>query len=170
MKIFHYHPETGVLLGEGTADASPLEPGKWLVPAHATTATPPTAQDGSQTLWVNGDWQIELIPEPEPEPDPVPAPHGPEYLAFWDALMTSTVYASIREQSFVSLPMNTLATEFIALMGDAKACRPNEPAIRASIEAILAIGIFTQNQLDELQAALEIGNLNGLYPLGGHHN
>jgi hypothetical protein len=54
---------------------------------------------------------------------------GPDYLAFWDALMTSSVYGAIREQSFVSLPMNTLATEFIALIGDAKAGRANEAEI-----------------------------------------
>lgn len=100
-------------------------------------------------------------PEPPPEP---PAP-GPDYLAFWDALMMSTVYASIREQSFTSLPMNTLATEFIALMGDAKAGRPSEPAIQQSMGAILATGTFTQDHLDELQAALEIGNLDGIYTL-----
>lgn len=77
MKIFHYHPETGALLGEGAADPSPLEPGEWLVPAHATTATPPTAQDDEQTLWVNGTWQIQPIPQPEPEPEPEPLPPPP---------------------------------------------------------------------------------------------
>jgi hypothetical protein len=104
----------------------------------------------------------EEIAEIEARPQPIP---GPDYLAFWDALMMSTVYASIREQSFTSLPMNTLATEFIALMGDAKAGRPSEPAIQASINAILATGTFTQYHLDELQAALEIGNLDGIYTL-----
>jgi len=100
-------------------------------------------------------------PEPAPEP---PAP-GPDYLAFWDALMVSTVYASIREQSFTSLPMNTLATEFIALMGDAKAGRPSEPAIQASIDAILATGTFTTDHLTELQAALVAGHLDDVYTL-----
>jgi hypothetical protein len=100
-------------------------------------------------------------PEPAPEP---PAP-GPDYLAFWDALMVSTVYASIREQSFTSLPMNTLATEFIALMGDAKAGRPSEAAIQQSIDAILATGTFTADHLTELQAALMAGHLDGVYTL-----
>jgi len=89
-----------------------------------------------------------------------------DYLAFWDALMVSTVYASIREQSFVSLSMNTLATEFIALLGDAKAGRANEAAIQASMNAILATGTFTEEQLVELQAALEAGHLDGVYSLG----
>lgn len=85
------------------------------------------------------------------------------YLAFWDALVSSSVYDAIREQSFVSLPMNTLATEFIALLGDAKAGRPNEAAIQASMEAILATGTFSDAQLVELAEALEVGKLNGIY-------
>ena len=98
-----------------------------------------------------------------PLPAPPPPPPGPDYLAFWDALMVSTVYASIREQSFVSLPMNTLATEFIALIGDAKAGRPNEAAIQASMSAILATGTFTEEHLTELQGALEAGHLESIY-------
>ena len=101
-----------------------------------------------------------------PLPAPEPPPPGPDYLAFWDALMASTVYASIREQSFVSLPMNTLATEFIALLGDAKAGRPNEAAIQQSMNAILATGTFTEEQLVELQGALVAGHLDGVYSLG----
>jgi hypothetical protein len=109
---------------------------------------------------------IELTPEEiaEIESRPQLAPQ-PDYLAFWDALMVSTVYASIREQSFVSLPMNTLATEFIALMGDAKAGRASEPAIQASINAILATGTFTEDQLIELAEALAAGNLDDIYVL-----
>ena len=101
-----------------------------------------------------------------PLPAPAPPAPGPDYLAFWDALMVSTVYASIREQSFVSLPMNTLATELIALLGDAKAGRANEDAIQQSMGAILATGTFTEEQLDELSAALVAGNLDGIYTLG----
>jgi hypothetical protein len=98
-------------------------------------------------------------------PAPTPLSLEPDYLAFWDVLMASTIYASIREQSFVSLPMNTLATEFIALIGDAKAGRPNEAAIQASIDAILAAGTFTEEQLTELQDSLEAGNLSFIYVL-----
>jgi hypothetical protein len=100
---------------------------------------------------------------PEPPQGYVDPPSG--YLAFWDALMGSTVYGSIREQSFVSLPMNTLATEFIALIGDAKAGRANEAAIQASMAAILATGTFAEAELLELNEALKQGNLNSLYAL-----
>lgn len=88
-----------------------------------------------------------------------------DYLAFWDALMVSTVYGAIREQSFVSLPMNTLATEFIALIGDAKAGRASEAAIQQSMGAILTTGTFTEAQLTELSAALAAGNLDDIYTL-----
>jgi hypothetical protein len=97
-----------------------------------------------------------------PAIDPPPSPN---YLAFWDALMVSTVYGAIREQSFVSLPMNTLATEFIALIGDAKAGRANEAAIQQSMGAILATGTFTQVQLTELGAALIAGSIDDIYIL-----
>ena len=45
-----------------------------------------------------------------PLPAPPPPAPAPDYIAFWDSLTTSTIYAAIREQSFTSLPMNTLAT------------------------------------------------------------
>lgn len=96
---------------------------------------------------------------------PIYATPTPNYIAFWDALITSTIYASIREQSFTSLPMNTLATELIALLGDAKAGRASETAIQQSMGAILATGTFTKEQLSDLSAALVAGNLNGIYTL-----
>jgi hypothetical protein len=100
-----------------------------------------------------------------PEPAPAPPAPGPDYLAFWDALTISTIYAALRVQSFTSLPLNTLATELIALLGDAKAGRANEAAIQASMTAILTTGTFTSPQLAELQAALVAGHLEGIYTL-----
>ena len=95
---------------------------------------------------------------------PVPPP-SPSYTTFWDALLASTVYGSIRTQSMASLPMNTLATEFIALLGDAKAGRANENAIQASIAAIFATGTFTEADAEEFAAALSAGHLDGPYTL-----
>ena len=171
MKIFHYHPETGAFLGEGTADLSPLEPGKWLVPAHATAIEPLLPSNNEQVIWVNNNnnWQLQPIPEPEPpsEPEPTePLPPFPSYTTFWDALLASTVYGSIRTQSMASLPMNTLATEFIALIGDAKAGRPSVARIQASMAAILTTGTFTAGHVADLAAALEAGNLADIYSLG----
>jgi hypothetical protein len=100
-----------------------------------------------------------------PEPAPAPPPPPPSYTAFWDALIASTVYASIRTQSMASLPMNTLATEFIALLGDAKAGRANEAAIQASIAAILSTGTFDEEDLAEFAETLVAGRLDDIYAL-----
>jgi len=102
----------------------------------------------------NGEWL-----------DPPPIPPGPSYTAFWDALIASTVYASIRTQSMASLPMNTLATEFIALIGDAKDGRPNEAAIQASMSAVFSTGTFTEADAEEFTAALAAGYLDSTYAL-----
>jgi hypothetical protein len=100
-----------------------------------------------------------------PEPAPAPPPPPPSYVAFWDALTTSTVYGSIRTQSMASLPMNTLATEFIALLGDAKAGRANEAAIQASMSAVFATGTFTTADAEEFTDALAAGLLDDIYSL-----
>jgi len=100
-----------------------------------------------------------------PEPAPAPPPTPSSYTAFWDALLASSVYASIRSQSMTSLPMNTLATEFIALIGDAKAGRPNEAAIQASMSAVFATGTFTEDDAEEFTAALAAGRLDEIYSL-----
>jgi hypothetical protein len=100
-----------------------------------------------------------------PGPAPAPPPPPPSYVAFWDALIASAVYASIRTQSMASLPMNTLATEFIALIGDAKAGRANEAAIQASMSAVFATGTFTEDDAEEFTAALAAGLLDDIYTL-----
>lgn len=39
--IYHAHPTTGMFLVQGQADPDPLEPGNWLIPAHAYVDAPP---------------------------------------------------------------------------------------------------------------------------------
>jgi hypothetical protein len=102
------------------------------------------------------------ITEIQSRPQPSPTP---SYLAFWDVLLVSTVYGLIRTQSMTSLAMNTLATEFIALIGDAKAGRPNEAAIQASMSAVFATGTFTTADAEEFTAALSAGYLDTIYTL-----
>lgn len=69
MQIYHYHPATGEYLGEGVADESPLEPGKYLIPAHATTTAPPTAMTGKVRVW-QGEWVFVDVQAGEPTQDP----------------------------------------------------------------------------------------------------
>jgi hypothetical protein len=131
--------------------------------------------ENGRTMWLpaenNGtpewrEYQLWLDAGNTPEPAPAPPPLPPSYTAFWDALLASTVYGSIRTQSMASLPMNTLATEFIALLGDAKAGRPNEAAIQASMSAIFTTGTFSEADAEQLTDALAAGYLDGIYTLG----
>ena len=131
----------------------------WQPPAgHIAIAT---TDAGIGWSYANGTFTA----PPEPPPGPTPPPQ-PDYVAFWDALIASSVYASIRTQSMASLPMNTLATEFIALIGDAKAGRANEAAIQASMSAVFATGTFTEDDAEEFTAALAAGYLDTTYTLG----
>jgi len=101
-----------------------------------------------------------------PEPAPAPPPPPPSYTAFWEGLLATDVYQAIREQAAISLAMNTAATEFIALLGDAKAGRVYEAAIQSSIDSILDNGTFTEDDLDQFQSLLELGNLDSIYTVG----
>ena len=130
----------------------------WRPPAGHTAVA--TAEAGIGWTYANGTF----TPPPEPPPGP-PLPPTPSYVAFWDALLASAVYGSIRTQSMASLPMNTLATEFIALLGDAKAGRANEAAIQASMSAVFSTGTFTEADAAEFTAALAAGLLSDTYSL-----
>ena len=131
----------------------------WRPPAGNTAVA--TTEAGIGWTYANGTF----TPPPELEPGP-PLPPIPDYVTFWDTLLASTVYGSIRTQSMASLSMNTLATEFIALLGDAKAGRANEAAIQASMSAVFSTGTFTEANAEEFTAALAAGYLDATYTLG----
>ena len=60
----------GYFKGVATAQKSPLEPGRWLMPKNSIDGEAPTVPDGKKAKWVNNAWVFETIPVPEPEPTP----------------------------------------------------------------------------------------------------
>lgn len=70
MKIYHYDFETGIYLGEGVADPSPLEEGVWLTPAQATELAPPEIPAGKYAAFKNNNWNLYDILQAESEPEP----------------------------------------------------------------------------------------------------
>lgn len=70
MNIYHYHPETGEFTGVGMADESPLEPGVWIVPGHATMAEPPVPVAGQVRRFVSGSWEYSAATVEDPPLDP----------------------------------------------------------------------------------------------------
>ena len=71
MIVYHYDKTTGEYIGQSTAFESPLEPGKYLIPAHSTPTAPPFA-GGKNTIWRDG-WILEDIPAPEVESEVIPS-------------------------------------------------------------------------------------------------
>lgn len=61
MNIHNYSALTGEYLSTEQADSDPLEDGKFLIPANATTTTPPSAQQGQARVFANGSWS--LVPD-----------------------------------------------------------------------------------------------------------
>lgn len=57
MRIYNYDGTNGRYLGESVADANPLEPGEYLIPAHATV-DPPPEQEGMVAVF-RGAWTLE---------------------------------------------------------------------------------------------------------------
>ncbi|UIJ36901.1 hypothetical protein LWC08_09125 [Desulfobaculum bizertense] len=74
MQIYHYDPETGALIGTGTAEANPMEPGQFLVPAYATTVAPPELGEGEYPYFKAGVWETGSQPDEVPEEEKNPAP------------------------------------------------------------------------------------------------
>ncbi len=86
MDIWHYHPESGVLLGHSHADPSPLKPSEYLIPAFATTIAPPSIGAGKRAVWSVDAWLVEDIPAPLPNPEPTdPEPSAPRWVSMRQA-------------------------------------------------------------------------------------
>jgi hypothetical protein len=135
----------------------PVAPGHDPVTQNAVESTP---------VFVNGSWQQSWqITAASAEEIQQRIRGNANYNDFWLALLQTSAFTSIRAQATQSLAMNTAATEFIALLGDAKMGRPLEPAIQQAITAVLTVGTFTEVDLLEFQAALVAGNLEQIYSL-----
>lgn len=63
----------------------------------------------------------------------------PNYMEFWAGLISSPYYAKVKAGSSTDLQINTSATEFIALLGDAKAGMRMESAIQLSFNELLSL-------------------------------
>jgi hypothetical protein len=64
LRVYSYNPATGEYAGEDEAQPSPLQPGVFLIPAHATEATPPERKEGHFRKFNGKEWSHEPIPGP----------------------------------------------------------------------------------------------------------
>ena len=89
----------------------------------------------------------------------------PDYMEFWMGLISSPYYAKVKLGSSTDLRINTSATEFIALLGDAKAGMRIESAIQLSFNELLSL--VTADAADQayLNALLAQTYLDSTYTL-----
>lgn len=57
MNAYKYDSQTGEFVHEVLCQESPREPGKFLIPANATTVAPPEAQEGKARVWNGSLWE-----------------------------------------------------------------------------------------------------------------
>mgnify|MGYP005992153487 CR=1 FL=1 len=89
MKVYQTDAQ-GYFVGVTTADADPLNPTEWLIPAGCVTEVPDEAPEGSRAKWTGSAWAMEAIPvEPEPE-EPEPTPQDVLVRSERDSLLAAT--------------------------------------------------------------------------------
>ena len=74
-----------------------------------------------------------------------------DYNGFWNDFSETSAYDRIREGAMTSLPVNTVATELIALFADAKSGTIKVEKIQNCLDFIFANIQFTQEELQEIQ-------------------
>jgi hypothetical protein len=171
MIIFHYDPTSGICLGQGEADESPLEPGVWLIPAYATEVAPPAIGAGERAVWKGAAWEVETIPVvPSPEPDGPPDPPEPvqsalNFQGFLNGVISSELYPKIIQQSIGSPQVNTAFTAAMGALILAALGLPNLEALQAGVWQLLGSMTVEPGDIEIVQALLVTNGLDGVISL-----
>jgi hypothetical protein len=99
-----------------------------------------------------------------------------DYKGFWQLLLTGDIpgnientgavaYKKIKDAAKLSLEVNTIVTEFIALITDAKYGNPDMPKIQESFSQILLSISFTDEELMEIQQIFTKSGMFAVYTL-----
>jgi hypothetical protein len=87
------------------------------------------------------------------------------YQKFWDDLINTTAYKKIKTISSQSLLANTIATEFIALLTDAKNNHANVEKIQEVLLEIVENIPFSQEELGEIEKIFIDSGMYAVYTL-----
>lgn len=90
---------------------------------------------------------------------------GVNYQRFWDDLIETNAFSSIKSQASQSLAINTITTEFIALISDAKNKNANIKKIQESLLEIVSNISFTAEELTEIQEIFTESGMFAIYTL-----
>jgi hypothetical protein len=168
MEIWHYHPSSGALLGQGSADPSPAEPEAWLIPAFATAEAPPTLAEGQDVVRQAGAWVLRDVPPPAPpEPDPEPPPQPVTDVSFWQFMMAAWKLNFITHaQALAAVQSRTMPPAFALAIADLPA--------EAKLEAELKFAGITRMLRSDPMFALVVGaeiatdeQIDGVFAVAG---
>jgi hypothetical protein len=126
-------------------------------------AMPPL--EGTSYFTHSYQWNIETREYDATELDEFERRRRVNYQQFWDLLLDTGAYTTIKSVSSQSLEANTLATEFIALMSDAKRGQANIEKIQQILTEIVSGIPFTTEELAEIQEALTESGMFAVYTL-----
>jgi hypothetical protein len=87
------------------------------------------------------------------------------YQQFWDGLINTSAYATIKTTASQSLEVNTVATEFIALLSDAKNKHANVEKIQEILLEIMENIPFSETELGEIQEVFISSGMFAVYTL-----
>ena len=142
--VYNYDHHTRIYTGASQADESPLEPGVYLIPAHATTIDPPAVADGKVARYRPDDVMWELVPDIR----------GVWYGADGQAVVVSAVDADVSALTRTAPPDAT----YKLVNGEWKQCPDKVAAAKkAEMDMAVAAGMAAANQhIAVLQDAVDL--------------
>jgi hypothetical protein len=124
---------------------------------------PPTP--GTSYYTHNYEWNTETREYDVTEVDEYEKRRRVNYQQFWNLLLNTTAYTTIKAAASQSLVANTIATEFIALLSDAKNMNANVVKIQEVLTEIIENISFTEEELAEIQTAFTQSGMFAIYTL-----
>ena len=128
-------------------------------------ALPPASNPGTSYFTHSYLWNTETREYDATELDEYEKKRRVQYQKFWDLLLNTGAYTTIKAASTQSLQANTLATEFIALMSDAKRGQANIIKIQEVLTDIISGIAFNAEELAEIQTAFTQSGMFAIYTL-----
>ena len=128
-------------------------------------AMPPASNPGTSHFTHDYQWNNETREYDATEAPEYEKKRRIQYQKFWDLLLDTGAYTTIKTTSTQSLQANTLATEFIALMSDAKRGQANIIKIQQILTEIVSGIAFTTEELAEIQTAFTQSGMSAIYTL-----
>ncbi len=121
--------------------------------------------EGTSYYTHNYEWNKETREYDVIEVDEFEKRRRVNYQQFWDGLINTSAYSTIKATASQSLEVNTVATEFIALLSDAKNKHANVEKIQEVLTEIMVNIPFSEEELEEIQEIFVNSGMFAVYTL-----